>query len=326
MADERSLGEAPSHEPVLFHEVLSWLEPRDGALFIDATVGLGGHAHGLLAGLGPSGRLLGLDADPQALELASERLAEFGQRAVLTCGRHRDLEVLARQQGFEQVDGVLLDLGASSLQFDQAERGFSFRNDGPLDMRMGPDVPQSAAEIVNGMAEEELARVIWLYGEERHSRRIAAAICRARPLTRTTELAQLVARVVPGKSRIHPATRTFQALRIAVNDELESLQAVLPQAVALLKPGGRLAVIAFHSLEDRIVKQFMVRESTDCLCPPRLPACVCGHRASVQRLTKKPVRPSQEELAANPRSRSSRLRVVAKLAPATPDDQGGGNG
>ena len=302
------------HVPVLFDAVIAWLAPASGGRYIDGTVGLGGHARGLLEGSAPDGRLMGLDADPQALEQAKRNLASYGERITLRQGRHKDLAELARANGFGVVDGILLDLGVSSLQLDSAERGFSFRADGPLDMRLGPDGVESAADLVNTLPQDELARIIWEYGEERYSRRIAGAICRERPFARTARLAEVVARAVPKRTRmrIHPATRTFQALRIAVNDELESLRQVLPQALDLLTPGGRLAVIAFHSLEDRIVKQFIVRESKDCICPPELPACVCDHRATLRNLTRKPIRPSEDEARENPRSSSARLRVAQK--------------
>jgi len=306
---------SPRHIPVLFDDVISHLAPKSGCRYIDGTVGLGGHARGLLLASVPDGELLGLDADPQALDQARANLASFAPRLTLVQGRHRDLGQIAARQGWSQVDGILLDLGVSSLQLDRAERGFSFREDGPLDMRLGPDGMETAADLVNDLEERELADVIYRFGEERYSRRIAAAICRERPFSGTAHLAQVVARAVPKRSRqrIHPATRTFQALRIAVNDELASLRQVLPQALDLLRPGGRLAVIAFHSLEDRIVKQFMVRESKDCICPPHLPACVCDHRAALRLLTRKPIRPAEQEVAENPRSSSARLRVAEKL-------------
>lgn len=291
-----------------------WLAPRSGGVYIDATVGLGGHAIGILERSAPDGRLLAIDADAQAMAIARQRLAGFGDRALLVVGHHADLAAIAREYGFSQVDGILFDLGVSSMQLGEAQRGFSFDRDGPLDMRMGASQMLTAAEIVNTWSEERLAEIIYTYGEERRARQVARAICRHRPLRTTQELAQVVARAVGPAGRIHPATRTFQALRIAVNDELVSLQEALPQAATLLAPGGRLVVIAFHSLEDRIVKQFMVRESRDCICPPRLPTCVCGHAATLARLTKKPLRPSQQEVASNPRSRSARMRVAERLA------------
>jgi len=310
-----SQGVSPRHVPVLYDAVMAWLAPKIGGRYIDGTLGLGGHARGLLQGSAPDGELLGLDADPQALDQARANLASFASRLTLVQGRHRDLGAIATRQGWSQVDGILLDLGVSSLQLDKAERGFSFREDGPLDMRLGPDGTETAADLVNELPERELADLIYAYGEERYSRRIASAICRQRPFEGTARLAKVVARAVPNRSRqrIHPATRTFQALRIAVNDELASLRQVLPQALDLLRPGGRLAVIAFHSLEDRIVKQFLVRESKDCICPPELPACVCDHRATVRLLTRKPIRPDDQEVAENPRSSSARLRVAEKL-------------
>ena len=302
------------HLPVLYSEVIRALRPAPGARFIDATVGLGGHAKGILEHSSPSGKLLGLDADPRALELARERLAEYGDRVTLVRGRHVDLAETARRHGFGQVEGILFDLGVSSLQLNDPGRGFSFQQDGPLDMRMGPDTSLTAATIVNTWPEREISRIIYEFGEERYARKIAWEIVARRPLHGTAQLADLVARVVGRRGRIHPATRTFQALRIAVNDELGSLKTVLEQSLGLLLPGGRLAVIAFHSLEDRIVKRFVRRESKDCICPPRIPKCVCGHKASLRPVTKKPTRPTVEETQRNPRSRSARLRVAERLS------------
>lgn len=305
------------HVPVLDKEVLSWLYPRPGGCYIDATVGAGGHASGILAASAPDGRLLGLDADPEAIAFADEFLQPFGERVVLKAANARHLGAVAPPLGFSQVDGVLLDLGLSSRQLADAERGFSFSQDGPLDMRMNCSQGQMAADLVNHLAETELADLLWRYGEERNSRRIARAIVASRPLATTGQLADLVARTVGRREKIHPATRTFQALRIAVNDELEALSQALPQACDLLRPGGRLAVIAFHSLEDRLVKRFYQRESRDCLCPPQVPVCVCEHQATLRVLTPKPVRPMADEIARNPRSRSARLRVAERLDLAT---------
>ena len=290
-----------------------WLRPGPGRSYIDATVGLGGHARGILERSSPDGLLLALDVDAQALGYARQALSGFGPRVVFVQGRHVDLAAIARQNGFGQVDGVLLDLGVSSLQLGDSVRGFSFQEDGPLDMRMGDDQELTAAEIVNTWPESELARIIYEYGEERYARRVARAICAGRPWRSTLELAALVARAVGYAGKIHPATRTFQALRIAVNGELAALQSVLPQSLDVLAPGGRLLVISFHSLEDRLVKQFMVRESKDCICPPGVPRCVCGHVARLARLTKKPIQASGEEITLNPRSRSARLRVAERL-------------
>ncbi|MHB9034116.1 MAG: 16S rRNA (cytosine(1402)-N(4))-methyltransferase RsmH [Anaerolineae bacterium] len=301
------------HIPVLFDEVMEWLQPAPGKHYIDATLGLGGHAEGILERSGPDGRLLGIDRDPQALARAQSKLARFGNRIVIRNASFADLQTVAEEAGFAQVDGIMFDLGVSSLQLDEAERGFSFRENGPLDMRMGPDAPQSAADIVNTWPEQDLANVIYEYGEERHSRRIARAICAARPFCDTASLAAVVARAAGPAGKIHPATRTFQALRIVVNDELGALQRALPQAVTCLLPYGRLVVIAFHSLEDRIVKQFIKGEVRNCICPPEMPLCTCGHRATLQLGTRKPIMASETEVARNPRSRSARLRAATRL-------------
>lgn len=308
------MGETSAHQPVLYQAILEALRPEDGGRYIDGTVGAGGHAAGILAASAPSGLLLGLDVDPQALELAGQRLADFGERARLARASYAQLAQQMAQQGWQVVDGIVLDLGASSMQFDRAERGFSFLRKGPLDMRFDPDATVTAADLVNGLPEESLADLLRQYGEERRARRIARAIVVARPLETTTELAGVVARALRARrGGIHPATRTFQALRIAVNGELDNLEAALPQAVAALKPGGRLAVISFHSLEDRIVKQYMRRESQDCICPPEQPACTCGHTASIKEIIRRPVQPDEQEIEANPRARSARLRIAEKL-------------
>ncbi|MDW8067570.1 MAG: 16S rRNA (cytosine(1402)-N(4))-methyltransferase RsmH [Anaerolineae bacterium] len=298
------------HVPVLLQSVLSLLRVRPGGVYIDATVGGGGHAAAILAASAPDGRLLGLDRDPAALEVARERLLPYGERVTLRRGSFADLMHLA--EGFIPADGVLLDLGLSSLQLADPARGFSFSQDGPLDMRFDPQEGLTAADLVNTLSVRELTDLLYRYGEEKQARRIAEAIVAARPIYRTTELAALIERTVGRRERIHPATRTFQALRIAVNRELEALEAVLPQALDVLRPGGRLVVISFHSLEDRMVKQFLHREARDCLCPPEVPVCICGHRARVQVLTPKPVRPDAAEVAANPRARSARLRAGEK--------------
>jgi len=314
------MGGAVEHIPVLYEEVLAGLQVRASGRYIDATLGAGGHAAGILEASAPDGQLLGLDADPDAVAYARQRLQEFGQRSVLWAGNFRQLATVARALGFTRVDGILMDLGLSSRQLEDAARGFSFAHEGPLDMRLDPGKGQMAADLVNTLPVEALADLLWRYGEERHSRRIARAIVAARPVTRTDELAELVARTVGRREKIHPATRTFQALRIAVNEELAALEEALPQASDLLRPGGRLAVIAFHSLEDRLVKQFYRRESTDCLCPPEVPVCSCEHQATLIQITRKPVRPSDEEIARNPRSRSARLRVAERLSEIEGDD------
>lgn len=281
---------------------------------MDATVGAGGHAAGILQASSPEGKLLGLDRDPQALELASQRLSVYGDRVVLRQASYTTLLEQLAAIGWTGVQGVLMDLGVSSMQIDTPERGFSFQSEGPLDMRFDPSQATTAADLVNRLSETELADLIWEFGEERHARRIARAIVQARPLQTTTQLADVVLKAVRGeRSKIHPATRTFQALRIAVNEELKGLAETLPQAVKALAPGGRLAVISFHSLEDRIVKQFFRRESRDCICPPDQPVCICGHKASIREITRRPIVANEEEIAANPRARSAKLRVAEKL-------------
>jgi 16S rRNA (cytosine1402-N4)-methyltransferase len=262
--------------------------------------------------------LLGLDVDPQALELARQRLAPFGARAILIQASYVSLREQIAALGWASVEGITLDLGVSSMQLDTPERGFSFQADAPLDMRFDPEGPVTASALVNDLPENELADLIYRYGEDRLARAIARAIVRARPIPTTRRLAEVVAGAArrgrgARQEKIHPATRTFQALRIAVNQELESVEAVLPEAVQALAPGGRFAVIAFHSLEDRLVKQFLRRESQDCLCPPRQPVCTCGHRATLRELTRRPIRPGEEEIQTNPRARSARLRVAEKL-------------
>jgi 16S rRNA (cytosine1402-N4)-methyltransferase len=310
---EEQTTDTPIHVPVLYEETLIWLRPLPGGHYIDATLGLGGHARGILEASAPDGRLLGIDRDPEALEKAQKALASYLGRVTCYLGSFSDLGAISRQAGFEAVDGILLDLGVSSMQLDNAERGFSFRTSGPLDMRMGPDAVTSAVDIINTWPEHELARIIFEYGEERHSRRVARAICAQRPFSDTVALANVVARAAGPGGRIHPATRTFQALRIAVNDELEALERVLPQTLELLKPGAALVVISFHSLEDRIVKRFMLRETHDCICPPGIPVCTCGHRAAFRPGTRKPIMADAAEIARNPRSRSARLRAAIRL-------------
>ena len=304
------------HQPVLYQEIIHALQPGRGGYFIDGTVGAGGHAWGILDASAPDSLLLGLDVDPQALDLARERLAIFGNRAILVRASYTSLPVQMAKLGWKSVAGVVLDLGLSSMQLNTAERGFSFLTDAPLDMRFDPEGLITAADLVNTLSEQGLADILYKYGEERGSRRIARAIINARPVMTTRQLAQIVSRSAGGQDRrshINRATRTFQALRIAVNRELESLEAVLPLAVNALAPGGRLAVIAFHSLEDRLVKQYFRLESQDCICPPPQPVCTCGHKASLRELTRKPIRPQPEEVQSNPRSRSARLRTVEKL-------------
>jgi 16S rRNA (cytosine1402-N4)-methyltransferase len=308
-------GSATPHRSVLYQEIILALRPQSPGRYIDATVGAGGHAWGILNASAPEGRLIGMDLDPQALELAQERLETFSDRVILVQASYITLLEQLRLAGWDKVQGILIDLGVSSMQLNTPERGFSFQADGPLDMRFGPTQPLTAEDVVNGWTERELADLIWRFGEEPQSRRIARAIVQARPLHTTRELAEIVSRAAGGKKgRVHPATRTFQALRIAVNEELQSLETVLPQAVEALAPGGRLAVIAFHSLEDRIVKQLFRRESRDCICPPEQPVCTCGHKATLVEVTRHPIEPAEDEIQANPRARSARLRVAERVS------------
>jgi 16S rRNA (cytosine1402-N4)-methyltransferase len=288
--------------------------PHSPGKYIDATVGAGGHAWGILEKSAPNGLLLALDRDPQALAIAEQRLFDFKDRVKLVHASYLRLLEIMSEIGWQSVDGIVFDLGLSSMQLDTPERGFSFHTPGPLDMRYDPDQELDAAQLVNHLPETELADLIFRYGEEPASYRIAAAIVRARPVESTTRLAEIIAAATGGRhGRIHPATRTFQALRIAVNQELQAVEKVLPMAIQALAPGGRLAVISFHSLEDRLVKQYIRRESRDCICPPEQPVCVCGHKASLREITRHPIRPGEEEVSTNPRARSARLRVAEKL-------------
>ena len=305
------------HISVLLAEVLAGLSLRPGGRAIDCTLGGGGHTAAMLEQTAPDGRVLGLDADPAAVERVAQRLptATANGRLVIVQANFEQVGEVAAAHGFTGVDGILLDLGVSSYQLDQGDRGFSLMQPGPLDMRFDPDQATSAADIVNEWPERDLADVIYEYGEERNSRRIARYLVQHRPFTTTEALAEAVSRAVGGRrgERIHPATRTFQALRIAVNRELEQLQAVLPQALGLLRPGGRLAVISFHSLEDRIVKQWANAEAAD-FVPDRMhPYGGSARTPTVRIVTPKPVTPSEAEIDQNPRSRSAKLRVVERL-------------
>lgn len=301
------------HQPVLYHEIIHALQPKNAGQYVDGTLGAGGHARGILETCAPDGRLLGLDVDPQALALARETLAPYGERARLLQASYDTLAETLREIGWGSVDGILLDLGLSSMQLDTPQRGFSFQQDAPLDMRFDPASPTTAADLVNTLPGDELADLIYRFGEERASRRIARAIVKARPLQTTRQLAAVIEAVLPRKGRIHPATRTFQALRIAVNEELDRVENVLPQAVAALKSGGRLAIISFQSLEDRIVKAYFRKESRDCTCPPKQPVCTCEHKAAIKIISRKPIIPGEAEIAANPRARSAKLRIAEKL-------------
>jgi 16S rRNA (cytosine1402-N4)-methyltransferase len=308
---DRAMGCGTPHVSVLLNEALGALDVAPGGLYIDGTVGAGGHAESILRASAPDGLLLGFDADPQALQVSRKRLAPFKERVTLVHSNYVHLKEQAEILGFVP-DGILLDLGVSSMQLARAERGFSFQLDGPLDMRFDPGTSRTAADVVNTFSEHALADVIYRYGEEPASRSIARAIVAARPIYTTTELAEVIQTAVKRRGKIHPATRTFQALRIVTNDELAVLEQGLSAAVSLLKPGGRLAVISFHSLEDRIVKAFFAREARDCVCPPETMVCVCDHQAALDVVTRKPIRPSSQEVDQNPRSRSARLRAAAK--------------
>ncbi len=309
------------HRPVLVREVVEGLGCRPGITMVDATVGDGGHAEAMLEAASPDGRLIGFDRDPDAVARAVARLARFGERATVRRAAFGDLGDAVRGAGVGRADAILFDLGVSSRQLEDPERGFSFQVDGPLDMRMDPDLKWTAADLVNDLSAADLARLIRTHGEERWAARIGAAIVRAReraPLRRTLELAEVISSAVPAaarRGRIHPATRTFQALRIAVNDEAGQLERGLDAAVVLLPPGGRVAVLSFHSLEDRVVKERFRALSRGCICPPRFPVCACGRRPLLKVLTARPIGPSARERSENPRSRSARLRIAERVEP-----------
>ena len=303
------------HTPVLVDEVLAALKVRAGGTYIDCTVGEGGHAEAVLKAAEPGPRLLGIDLDATALETARGRVRTIGRRVELVQGSFAELQLLASEHGFLGADGVLFDLGLSSLQLETPERGFSFSRSGRLDMGFDATQKVTASQIVNGLTEEELADTIYKLGEEPRSRRIARSIVEARPVETTIELAEAVVRATGfrGRRRLHPATRTFQAIRMAVNKELDNLQAGLQSALQVLGSGGRLVVISYHSLEDRLVKRLIQREASTCICPPETPECVCGHQPSIRRVSRRVIKASQEEVRANPRSRSARLRVAELL-------------
>ena len=307
------------HEPVLLAEVLELLNPQNEGVIIDATLGLGGHSQALLS-LAEQPLVIGIDQDLEAINFAKERLSSFGARISFEHSNFSEIKAVLEEVGIDGVDGIIADLGVSSWQLDSEERGFSFRFDAPLDMRMNPDSEtETVADLLNRLSEEEIANVIYQYGEERFSRRIARRIVERRkegnPIKTTFELANIVIRSVKRsrKDKTHPATRTFQALRIAVNKELEILERFLRDCVDLLKTDGRLVVISFHSLEDRIVKRTFQNLSGKCFCSPRMPVCVCGTSKDVKILTRKPIVPDQEEQIENPRSRSAKLRACLKL-------------
>lgn len=312
------------HKSVLLQEIIDLTAPKVGDVFIDATVGAGGHTIEILRRIGPTGRLLVIDRDENALKIARENLE--GKNAKFFWGNFNDLAEIARETGFTGVNGIIFDLGVSSMQLDESQRGFSFSKHARLDMRMDKSQKLTAEEVVNTYSEKELARIFREYGEEKAAKRVARGIVRQReqgPIIWTDQLSEVVGRVktkinrnsaiANRKFRVDPATKIFQALRIEVNGELSALESALPQAVSLLAPKGKMAVISFHSLEDRIVKQFVEDQAKGCKCPPEFPKCVCGARPELKKITKKPVMPSEKEIKENPRSRSAKLRVAEKL-------------
>jgi 16S rRNA (cytosine1402-N4)-methyltransferase len=302
-----------THIPVLFSEVLDLLNPQPGGQYIDGTLGAGGHTAGILEASAPDGRVLVFDRDPEAIQFNRHRLAEYGERVIFINSSYSMMNKLAKENGFFAVKGVLLDLGLSSRQLADARRGFSFLREGPLDMRFDSSSEVTAADLVNSLTKNELVAIFRRYGEVNRSERIAEAIVANRPLNTTADLAELIQEEVGQRGRIHPATQVFQALRIAVNDELAELERGIDEAIDVLEPGGRLAIISFHSLEDRIVKHTFRDLSKDCICPPEQPICTCNVRARVRVITRRAVKASSGEVSANPRSRSARLRVVEKL-------------
>ena len=304
----------PTHIPVLLGETVAALAVQPGGRYIDCTLGGGGHAAAILGYSSPGGQLLGIDADPEAIRIARARLEAYSGSTLLVNENFVNLQAICIKYDFSPVHGILFDLGLSSLQLNSDSRGFSFQHDAPLDMRLSPSQEITAADIINTSSESELAYLIKIYGEEGHSRQVAHYIVQERPIKTTLQLARTIEQAIGSRrGRIHPATRTFQALRIAVNRELEHLEAALKQAIDLLGFRGRLVVISYHSLEDRIVKQVMQQESRDCICPSSTPICVCGHRACLRLITRRVITPSLEEIEFNPRSRSAKLRVAERI-------------
>jgi 16S rRNA (cytosine1402-N4)-methyltransferase len=309
--------EPAGHEPVLVGAAIDHLVPavEHGGVVVDATLGRAGHAAALLAAA-PHAELVGIDRDPVALEASEANLAAYAGRFRLVRGDFKDIAALLERLGIASVRGVLLDLGVSSPQLDEAHRGFSFRNDGPLDMRMDPAQPLSAEDVVNVYTEADLARVISRYGEERFARRVAKAIVRSRPVSGTRALAEIVKQAIPAATRRtggHPARRTFQAIRIEVNGELDALEMGLTDAIDYCEPGGRVVAISYHSLEDRLVKRIFAENARGCVCPPDFPVCVCGRTERVRLLTRRPIRPGAEEIATNPRAEAAKLRAIERV-------------
>ena len=315
---ESDRTQTPKHIPVLLNECIEALQIKPDGIYLDGTLGMGGHSFEIASRL-DTGRLICIDRDETAIERAGRRLAPFGEKVRLVHGNFSDAAAILDELGIEAADGMLFDLGVSSPQLDEAERGFSYMADAPLDMRMDPGDRLTAAEIVNTWPQEELRRILFAYGEERYAPLIAAAIVRRRaqqPIETTLELVDVIRSAMPQKAlreKQHPAKRSFQAIRIAVNDELGSVDRMLARAIDRLNPGGRLAVITFHSLEDRIVKNAMAQAARGCTCPPEFPVCVCGKKPTVRLITKKPITSAEAELEENPRARSAKLRVAEKL-------------
>ncbi len=311
---------ALTHIPVLLKETTEALAVQPGGRYIDCTVGGGGHAAAILEQSSPGGQLLGIDADPEAIKVARSRLEDYSDSTRLINDNFANLQAICIKYDFFPVHGILFDLGLSSLQLNGDGRGFSFQHDAPLDMRLSPSQETTAADIINTFPEAKLAHLIKTYGEESYSHQIARHIVQGRPIKTTLHLIRTIEQATgTRRGRIHPATKTFQALRIAVNQELEHLETALKQAIGLLGFEGRLVVISYHSLEDRIAKQFIQREAKDCICPPDTPTCVCGHQASLRPITKKVVTPSPAEVQLNPRSRSAKLRAAERTT--VPDEQ-----
>ena len=304
----------PTHIPVLLQETIQTLAVQPGGRYIDCTLGAGGHAAAILDHSSPGGQLLGIDATPEAVKIARARLEAYGDSAFLINENFVNLQAICIKHDFQPVHGILFDLGLSSLQLNRDGRGFSFQHDAPLDMRLSPSQEVTAADIVNTFPKTELAHIIKTYGEQGYSHQIAQHIVNKRPIRTTLQLARIIEQAIGSRrGKIHPATKTFQALRIAVNRELEYLESALKQAIDLLGFEGRLVVISYHSLEDRIVKQLMHRESKDCICPPGTPICVCGHTACLRLINKKVITPSSAEVQLNPRSRSAKLRAAERI-------------
>ncbi len=299
-----------SHTPVLVNEVIEALRVTPEGRYVDCTLGEGGHTAAIIE---HGGQVLGIDIDPKAIEIARHRLFSYGNKAILINNNFENLENICSSAGFTSSDGILFDLGMSSNQISDPHRGFSFKSEGPLKMCFDPYQELTAETIVNDYPEDEIAKIIKSYGEEPKSKAIAKAIVKNRPINTTTELASLISRVVGYRGRIHPATRTFQAIRIAVNRELERIKSALKQAVNVLAANGRLVVISFHSLEDRLVKDYFRRESQKCICPPQTPMCICNHQARIKLITKRVITPSDAEMRANPLSRSAKMRVAERI-------------